>query len=141
MDNTFQLFPCDYKVPCQTHQCFGRGAFYIGRPNQKHTGTLQILCETCANELVSNILTSHGNVEVNADPITLTKTESTEEILLPFEPTVSEILEIDGVPANEMTVKELKAVCKDLGITGYSDKDKEELISLIDEHTKEGKVE
>lgn len=118
-EHTFQLFPCEYKVPCQTHQCFGRGAFYIGRPNQKHTGTLQILCEKCADELVQNILDSKHEVP--------TPTIDPEQPL--------DVIMIDGVPVTNMTVKELKEICKDLGCAGYSAMNKEELIRLIDEVT------
>lgn len=154
-DNTFQLFPTQYKVPCHTHQCHGRAAYYIGRPSQKHTGTLQLLCENCANELIENIISNHQQVEVNADPLPVTisadkivtgtisvGTISASDIFagkLPFEPPAGEIevIEIDGKLITDMTVKELKAVCKNLGITGYSDKKEKELIAMIEKATDE----
>lgn len=146
-ESTFQIFPCDYRIPCHTHQCHGRAAYYIGRPNQKHTGTLQVLCEKCANELVESCVAFGEAVEVNADPVQVASVSepvaNVSEVPNDSEPLPFEDIEIEfnGKLLSDMTEKELKAACKELGIKGYSDKNKTELIALIDEATNDMAVE
>lgn len=114
-ENTFQLFPCDIVAPCESFQCYGRAEYFLGRRYAPKT-TLKNVCAKCANELIDSILSAHKvnptvdvAVEVSADP-------------LPFEPE----------PEKELTLKELKAAAKAAGLSGYSDKNRDELITMLE---------
>jgi hypothetical protein len=138
MSETFQLYPCDLKIPCDTFQCYGRAAYFLGKPSHPKNLVTKI-CDKCANELIQNVADAHSlptreekpAVEVNADPMDLHPeqfdgpVEQEEEIL------------IDGKPLKEYSVKELKTFCKEFGIKGYSDKKEAELIQLLIENLEE----
>jgi hypothetical protein len=119
---TFKLFPCHYQIPCDTFQCHGRAAYFLGKEDAP-TSTLTKVCEQCANELIASAVEFRDiAVEVHADPV--------PEV--PFE---DPGIQIDGKPIEELSNLELKRACKNLGITGYSDKKREELVKLIEEAT------
>lgn len=50
------------------------------------------------------------------------------------EPGTVDVLEIDGKLITDFTVRELKELCQEEKIVGYSNKDKDELIDLITAH-------
>lgn len=50
------------------------------------------------------------------------------------EPDTEDVLEIDGKLITEFTVRELKELCQEEKIEGYSNKDKGELITLVTAH-------
>lgn len=116
--STFGLQPTDLPVPCQTFQCYGRAAYFLGRSDAP-AGTTQLVCVQCAQELKDQIFKEF---------IDSAAKEPVEE--LPFadiEPTeLPEVVDFD-----KLTVSELKQYCKEIGIKGYSDKNREELMDLI----------
>lgn len=136
MSNVYQIFPCHIVSPCDTFQCHERSAYFIGKPDAPKN-TLTKVCEKCASELVSHIVKNHAAVEVNADPVP----NVSEGDSLPFEPSIEDLLEIGGKLIVDMNLKDLKAACKSLGLSGYSDKNREELIALLDEATNHLAVE
>lgn len=134
-ENTFQLFPCDIVAPCESFQCYGRAEYFLGRRQAPKT-TLKNICGKCANELIESIVAPNAanpalnvGLEVEADPFSEQPSE------LPFEPTIEDLLEIGGKLVIDMNLKDLKAACKSLGLSGYSDKNRDELIALLDEAT------
>lgn len=133
--NVFQMFPVHLALPCDTHSCRGqKAAYFLGKPEDP-VGTLTKVCEKCAGELVESL---------TIEAVAKASAELKETSLLPFEPPEPdyiEVLEIDGKPITEMTVKELKAACKSLGLKGYSDKKEDELIAMIEEASNELAVE
>lgn len=121
--STFQIFPCKLVVPCDTFQCHGRATYFLGREDSPKS-LLTKLCDKCANELVESMVAFKEEVVVNGDPIIPEP--------LPFDdPEIT----VDGKPIDELSYLDLKRACKNLGITGYSDKNKEELIGMITEAT------
>jgi hypothetical protein len=121
--NPFCFFPCEYKVPCDTFQCYNRATFFLGREDAPKS-TLTKVCEQCANELMDSAHAIRGiEAATSADPVPEP---------LPFE---DHGVTVDGKPIEELSNLELKRACKNLGITGYSDKKREELVRLIEEAT------
>lgn len=119
--STFKLFETDMKVPCDTFQCHERAAYFIGKEDAPKS-MLTKVCEKCATELAESILKKYENV---------TTVEA-----LPFEEVEEGFgIEVDGKLIADMNVAELKKVCKKLGITGYSDKTRTELLLAIEEAT------
>lgn len=119
--STFSLFPCTLQVPCDTFQCHNRAAFFIGKEDAPKS-TLTKVCDQCANELIESAVAFRDiAVQVNADPIV------TDDPMTGVEDTLL------GKRIIDWEVTELKKKAKELGLTGYSQKNKAELARLIQE--------
>jgi hypothetical protein len=105
---------------CHTYQCYNIATFYLGHEDSPN-GTVPYVCDTCAGELKKQILSA--DKEAAGEPLPFPTSP------LPFE---DEPDNIEIKTFEEMTVVELKSYCKEAGLTGYSDKNKAELIELIE---------
>ena len=106
--NTFGLHPTDLPVPCQTFQCYGRAAYFLGRIDAPQ-GTTQLVCEQCASELKAQII-------INALP----KAE-------PIPPTDDPMTGIE-----DLKVAELKDLAETKGLKVPSKATKAEIITLLE---------
>lgn len=108
----YKLFDCDMHVPCDTFQCFGRASFFIGKEDAPKS-TLTKVCDQCANELIGYVLKSQAPAESD-------------------EPATDEI---SFKEYEDMNYIELKSFAKRIGLTGFHNKSKPDLISMIKEAT------
>jgi hypothetical protein len=113
--STFGLQPTDLPVPCQTFQCYGRAAYFLGRSDAP-AGTTQLVCVQCAQELKDQIFKELNVVEVEALPFT--DIEPTEDPMTDY---------------SELKVAELKDLAESEGIKVPSKATKSEIISLLEE--------
>lgn len=115
----FGLQPTGIYTSCHTYQCYNTASHFLGHPDSPN-GTVYYLCDQCAGELKNQVIEEYvGNG----------KTPIVE--LMPFED-VPEGVEVEAKATfEEMTVAELKSFCREAGVTGYSDKTKDEIIELL----------
>jgi hypothetical protein len=118
--STFGLQPTDLKVPCQTFQCYGRAAYFLGKSDAP-AGTTQLVCEQCAQELKDQIFKEF---------IDSAAKEPVEE--LPFADHV-EVDEVHPVDLHELKVADLKELAAREGIDVPSKATKAEIIHLLEE--------
>lgn len=116
--STFGLQPTDLPVPCQTFQCYGRAAYFLGRSDAP-AGTTQLVCVQCAQELKDQIFKELNVVEVEALPFTDIEDEA---------PDVTDAKEF-----KDMTVAELKTFAESIHVSIPSKATKAEIISLLEE--------
>jgi len=118
---SYKLFDCDLKVPCDTFQCYGRAKYFLGNEDAPKS-TLTKVCETCANELIEDIVNS---VQIVNAP----KAEA-----LPFadEAPIFPIEAYSTIVLSDLTVAELKAIAADHGIEVKSKATKAEIIEAIE---------
>lgn len=122
----FQMFPTEYGF-CETQMCHRKASFYLGRPDC-NPGNHRTICKKCADELVKNIINEYGpeeepeaEEEMDAGEVLEAVNEDKD-----VEAHGGSIMDLEG-----MTVASLKNTAKELELTGYSNKDKDELIEMI----------
>lgn len=115
----FGLQPTGIYTSCHTYQCYNTATHFLGHPDSPN-GTVYYLCDQCAGELKEQVISAHLMDATKDIPSALT-----------FED-VPESVEVEAKATfEEMTVAELKSFCREAGVTGYSDKTKDEIIELL----------
>ena len=141
------IFPATVRIPCDIWGCRSgqMASHFLGRP-ENPKNVLTNLCPTCLEQLTKNVMEQFGNAaEAEEEPESIVSqinhsddsiTIQAEEIVVNEEPEIDtvNVLEIDGKLITDFTVRELKELAQEEKISGYSDKNKEELIDLITAH-------
>lgn len=140
---TYQLFPCEYRVPCDTFQCHGRAKYFIGKDDAPKN-TLTKVCAECADELIHNIIDHYvthpeedAAVEVNGDPVP----QEIIEVAQASAEIQAEKLPFDDIE-DDMTVKEMQEALRKinydrkLGITGIGKMNRSQLEKELEKLTR-----
>lgn len=116
--STFGLYPTDMPVPCQTFQCYGRAAYFLGRSDAPG-GTTQLVCDQCAQELKDHITAELNVKSAEVEPLPFTDIED------------AAVIEVKDF--KDMTVAELKSFAESIDVAIPSKATKAEIISLLEE--------
>ena len=143
MKQPVQLFPTKLGSYSDVYASREKTAYRVGRPDGSPMSCYNLsereakeLLENLPEELLDHVKEHFGLVEGESGEL-VPETEATELIEEVKEETEAlESLE-DGKPLEEMTGDELRDLCKQLGLTGYSRMKNDEMVELLYKHAEE----